>query len=434
MRTAWGESISYGWEFECDNHAIWDWFEDPDAPLATFQRWRAVMSSGSVDDRVEWFDQLVRRSGCPRYIDNITYETHRVCELNSQPTRFPVWIANQMREVHDKLAPTADYSAFQVHIVFRLPPVQSLPGSLDRHGRIAALFHLLNDFTWAKSASLDPNEHYRVFTGPATRKVDRLADRLRLMAPQAPNGPSGLAPDQTSRSNSLDGRASQDKPKYKNVNVGLRDLYDDSDPATVGFEIRKGVHSSLSELMRCVTIITDALVSDLGTIKLYPPLVGDHNAFTDRTSGPLLLTTGQSYSLEEHYHFTQRAPVLEAHFVAQLRQEASQVILGGGRISEMGHLNKQGQDDGKELWRRWLLALKPWDFHPALANDPHGAATIQLRRAALQRDLELYLRRSESDRARVRFSEAHQHPAPKLDYVSLKVQSFLNAIKLQIHL
>ena len=422
-RTAWNTAITFGWEFEGRDAAVWDWFTDPTTPARDASTWRATPEH----ERLAWcrtntWDSLEKRDVCPGFIAGIVAESDpAVYELRSTPCDSIEALRGELALVHAKLNPNAAYAEFQVHIVFRLPPHGSAPENLERHARIAALFQLLNDYVWAKSAQLPADQHYRVYTGPMARKLRRVASRLG------------------SRERPFD---EQDKPnKYKNLNVGLRDVYDESDRSIVGFEIRKGVHDNLDRLIRFTELIVAALATDLQNVRLHdrlfePELQAQAGSWSRRIR-QFIPGPGRQrdhYSLAEHYRFSTESGLadVDSALFEQLGNEAHSII----RTSEtVPHLARLLQEQGgarkgsREILRHWLLAFRPWEAHPAFRRDPAKRQLIVNSRAALVRSLRAYFAKSDLERMYIRDKSNEA-----VGFVPREIQRCLASMQLHLNL
>lgn len=375
--TAWGSPITFGWEFEgTDSTALWRWFESTTRSV-TSEGWTRAPEA----QRVAWIREglLQRRADTwPSFIDRLLPD-RQVYELTSKPCSEVSVLKQQLLTIHDLLDPTGDYSPFHA----------------------------------------------------------RVADRLRANAPTPENGGRGpTRPEASAANNYLEdaGKTKGKMPrKYKYSNVGLRDFYDASDTSIVGFELRKGVHDSLERLIACVSAIVESLHTDAREIALWPNVFPEQRPSAGAPRG--------RYSLEEHYAFSRpdKTPLAaDANLLRELRQEAQRVVLDGGRTPTRSDWLRLESDPnaGKETWKRWLMAFKPWEQHPAIRDDEAAMQLIASLRRRMIANLTTYFGIPEPRRSTLRFpatkGRVGMPPASgfaQLDYVSLEIHDFVAKIR-----
>ena len=443
--TAWGSPITFGWEFESTNMAILDWFAIEDHEGIDAAAWSGATAAEREDWQQEFisWEGLARRDNCPQYIDELKSENHDdLYELVSEPTASIAALREQLVEVHSQLARPGDRTGFHVHVVFQLPKLPTLddleqrPYVARRHARIAALFHVLNDYAWSKTALAGPAMHYHQHTGPATRKPQRLTARLQGIAPdeegQGPTGDSvGI------------GAAAQEK--YKFGGAGLRgDFYNPDDFSWVGFELRRGFHDTVEQLVSAAQVIVQALESDLHEVNLQDSVLGTQDPVLRGLNSGLGLPAAR-YSLDDYYTFATGAgqvPQLDNGLLEQLKAEARVVAQLGERVPQVSvvrnHYKNVAGGESKEILRRWLMAFKPWERHPAIVADSMSVSHIRLGRMALVNELSAWLSGPEARRGAERFPRA---PGGRpsggfsdegLDYVSLQVHKFVESLVLHL--
>jgi hypothetical protein len=236
------------------------------------------------------------------------------------------------------------------------------------------LYQLLNDYSSLKAYAKNSKHLVRgEFTGAAVESLGKLTRKLNAASSEG--------------NNEIE---SQDENeawvgKYKYHNVGLRREAYSTSNSLLGLEIRSGWKRDWGRFRTLIERVVYVLehLDQTAHLKTNRP-----NAFAD-------------YYLEQHLEFKTADPLIP-EMDRQFLESASEIIAKQidreteeGKSTKLPYVyNVEESDDktrikkqGKIIYKRWLIALAPWDLHAAFSNDTAQCEAIKNARTLLLKNI-----------------------------------------------